>query len=190
MKTLIAITLLFTAALMAEDAAKSKATPEAASCPLHAQHMKPANAQATETRFQAMNARGEAASGMNFSQTATTHHFITNEQGGFIEVTVNDPQDAALTKTVREHLEQIAASFRAKDFSTPQFVHGELPTGTEEMIRLAGRISYIYEELPNGARVAIRTKDKDALAAVHAFLGYQLTEHRTGDGSSNDEHSH
>ena len=189
MKTLIAITILSTAALIAEDA-KPKSEMDAASCPIHEQHMKAAKANASEARFSAMNARGEAQEGMNFSQTETTHHFIADERGGYIQVTVNDPKNKALIKNVREHLQHIAASFSAKDFSIPQFVHGELPTGTNEMMRLADRIRYSYEELPNGARVAIRTKDKDALTAVQAFLGYQVTEHRTGDNSGHNEHSH
>ena len=187
MKSLIVITVLSAAALMAEDA-KPKTEMDASSCPMHEQHMKAANA--SETRFNAMNARGEAAEGMNFSQTETTHHFISTDQGGYIQVTANDPKNTALMKNVRDHLQHIAASFSAKDFSIPQFVHGELPTGTQEMIRLANRISYTYEEVPDGARVAIRTKDKDALAAVHAFLGYQVTEHHTGDSSAHDEHPH
>jgi hypothetical protein len=189
MRSLVAITILSAVALLAEDA-KPKTEMDASSCPMHEQHMKAAKTSASPTRFSAMNARGAAKEGMNFSQTETTHHFIRDEQGGFIQVTVNDPQDAALMKNIREHLQHIAASFSANDFSIPQFVHGELPAGTEEMIRLADRIRYTYQEIPKGARVAIRTTDKDALAAVHAFLGYQVTEHHTGDSSGHDEHSH
>jgi hypothetical protein len=33
------------------------------------------------------------ASGMGFSQTATTHHFLLNNAGGVIEVEVNAPTD-------------------------------------------------------------------------------------------------
>jgi len=29
--------------------------------------------------------------------------------------------------------------------------------------------------------VRIKTRDSDALAAVHAFLRFQITEHQTGD---------
>jgi hypothetical protein len=42
-------------------------------------------------------------------------------------------------------------------------------------------ISYAYEELPLGGRVRITTTDAAALAAVHQFLRFQITEHRTGD---------
>ena len=42
-------------------------------------------------------------------------------------------------------------------------------------------MNYRYQEIPTGARVEIRTTDADALAALHAFLRYQITEHKTGD---------
>jgi hypothetical protein len=192
MKSLIATALLAGAALAAQDA-QQKPTMDASSCPMHEEHMKAAKAKevaAKDQRFAEMNARGEAHAGMNFSQTATTHQFIGDDQGGYIQVTVKDVKDAKLMQTVREHLQHIAASFTAKDFSIPNFVHGEYPAGTDDMIRLADRITYKYEETPNGGRVAIRTRDKDALQAVHSFLGYQVTEHRTADGNEHNQRFH
>ena len=49
------------------------------------------------------------------------------------------------------------------------------------MRRLKARITYTYEETPAGGRVRISTRDKQALAAVHAFLRFQIADHRTGD---------
>jgi len=43
------------------------------------------------------------------------------------------------------------------------------------------QIRYTYVETPNGGRVDIVTTDPQALAAVHAFLTYQIAEHKTGD---------
>jgi hypothetical protein len=46
---------------------------------------------------------------------------------------------------------------------------------------LPSRILYRYEALPHGGAVRIETKDTRSLDAVHAFLRYQIAEHRTGD---------
>jgi hypothetical protein len=49
------------------------------------------------------------------------------------------------------------------------------------MTRLKDRITYQYEDTPLGGRVRIVTRDAAALAAVHAFLHFQIVDHRTGD---------
>jgi len=49
------------------------------------------------------------------------------------------------------------------------------------MIERKGAIRYQYVETANGGRVNIVTSDADALAAVHAFLTFQIAEHKTGD---------
>ena len=49
------------------------------------------------------------------------------------------------------------------------------------MARLKERITYQYEETPLGGRVRIVTRDAAALAAVHAFLHFQIEDHQTED---------
>jgi hypothetical protein len=49
------------------------------------------------------------------------------------------------------------------------------------MKRLRDRIAYAYEDVPGGGRVRITTRHATALAAVHQFLRYQITDHKTGD---------
>jgi putative ABC transport system permease protein len=44
-----------------------------------------------------------------------------------------------------------------------------------------GSVSYRYEDLPHGGAVRIVAADARARAAVHAFLEYQIKEHRTAD---------
>jgi len=178
--------LIATAALFAPQAQPSKAVED---CPLHAQHMeqndKTVQDQNKDQRFQEMNARGNVS--MGFDQEKTTHHFRVADDGGAIEVTVKDPNDAANLAAIRKHLRQIADDFTRGDFRSPLATHGELPAGAAEMQRLKAKITYRYEELPDGARVRIATKDAQGLRAVHQFLGYQVTEHRTGDTA---EHKH
>jgi TusA-related sulfurtransferase len=125
---------------------------------------------------------------MGFNQSKTTHHFRTLEDGGAIEVTVNDASDTADLAAIRDHLAQIAKQFAAGEFSSPMMTHGELPPGAAEMQNLKDKIAYTYEKLPLGARVKITTGDPQALAAVHKFLAYQIKEHRTGDAPPSHQH--
>jgi TusA-related sulfurtransferase len=153
------------------------------SCPMHAEHIK---AKASDDqRFAQMQVRG--AHSMGFDQEKTTHRFSTLEDGGAIEVTVNDPADTADLTAIRDHLAQIAKQFTVGDFSSPMVTHGEMPPGANQMQKLKDNIAYTYEELPAGARVRITTGDRTALKAVHEFLAYQVKEHRTGDAAT---HSH
>jgi hypothetical protein len=166
----------------------AQATPQAQhegmdpkSCPMHAKHMK-AQASASDQRFAEMQARGNRS--MGFDQSKTTHHFRTLDDGGAIEVTVNDPADTTDLAAIRNHLSEIAKQFAAGDFSVPMMTHAEMPPGAAEMKSLKEKIAYTYEELPGGARVKITTGDPAALTAVHDFLSYQINEHRTGDAST------
>src|SRR5205823_7330119 len=139
-------------ALIAQQATPEKhEAMEPASCPMHAGHMKAAE----EQPFADMQTRG--ARSMGFDQSKTTHHFRTLEDGGAIEVTVNDPADSADLAAIRNHLTQIAKQFAAGDFTSPMMTHAEMPPGAAEMQKLKDKIAYTYEELPAGARVKITT---------------------------------
>ena len=127
----------------------------------------------------AVNERGERA--MGFSQTRTAHHFFLKKDGGVIQVEANDANDAESRDRVRAHLAEIARLFNAGDFRTPLAVHDRFPPGAHEMCRLRASISYEFEQTGRGGRVLIRTRDKEALAAVHAFLRFQIEDHQTGD---------
>jgi hypothetical protein len=144
-----------------------------ADCPMHNAH---AHDDSTSS---AMNERGEKE--MGFSQTATTHHFLLNANGGVIQVEANDAADTAARDNIRMHLTHIAKSFSSGDFAIPMFVHDTMPPGVLVMKQMKDRIRYTFEETPGGARVAITTTDPDALAAIQQFLRFQIAEHKTGD---------
>jgi hypothetical protein len=127
----------------------------------------------------ALDERGARA--MGFSQTATVHHFLLEADGGRIQVEVKDSSDASNRDIVRQHLSHIARAFAAGDFDTPALVHARVPPGTDTMRRLKSEITYAYEETGAGAQIRIYTKNAEALAAVHAFLRFQIEDHRTGD---------
>jgi hypothetical protein len=126
-----------------------------------------------------MKKRGAAA--MGFDQDATTHHFGLTATGAFIQVQVHDPADVANRDAIRGHLKQIAAEFASGDFSKPFMTHAENPPGVETMRRLKALIGFTFEQTESGGRVRIWTADAEAVQGVHAFVRYQIAEHRTGD---------
>ena len=123
--------------------------------------------------------RGNLA--MGFDQHAATHHFRIADNGGAIEVTVNDAADRATLDAIRSHLTAIAQAFAEGRFDAPVATHGELPPGVRDLQRLTDAIAYRYEPTPAAGRVRIISSSPDAVAAVHAFLRYQIREHKTVD---------
>ncbi len=126
-----------------------------------------------------MSARGEK--GMGFSQTATTHHFLLLPTGGAIQVEANDPNDKESRDDIRMHLHHIQHAFQSGDFNIPMFVHDTTPPGVPVMKERAKNIHYSIEDTAKGGRVLIQTTDPAALDAIHSFLRFQITEHKTGD---------
>ena len=146
----------------------------------NAQHSKPPGDKGGHDKHKhEVDARGERA--MGFSQTKTTHHFTLHGDGGAIQVEANDAADAESRDRIREHLSQVAKRFAEGDFDKPKEVHAQAPPGVETMRRLRASIKYEYSETERGARVRISTADGEALAAVHAFLRFQIEDHGTGD---------
>ena len=142
-------------------------------CPMHAEHMK------GDAHHAIVDSHGDQA--MGFAHDKTTHHFLMSETGGSIQVTANDAKDEANIDAIRMHLAHITKMFTDGDFSTPMFVHDSLPPGVTTMKLLNEKIHYAYEPIDGGGRVSITTGDAVAQAAVHDFLRFQITEHRTGD---------
>ena len=137
------------------------------------------SAQHQMTPEQMLKHRGALA--MGFDQDRTVHHFVLRAGGGEIVVTAKDANDAALIAQVRAHSQEIAGSFGAGLFDKPLATHGGMPPGAETLAANKSQVTYRYEALPAGARVIIDTRDQDTLDAVHAFLKYQIVEHKTGD---------
>jgi hypothetical protein len=142
-------------------------------CPMHATHSD------SHDHHAMVENHGDQA--MGFPHDKTTHHFLLSETGGSIQVAANDPKDSADIQAIRMHLEHIAVAFAAGDYSTPVFVHDEVPPGVTSMKLLKDQIHFRYESLDAGARVAIASNNPLALAAIHDFLRFQITDHRTGD---------
>jgi hypothetical protein len=119
---------------------------------------------------------------MGFDQEATAHHFLLFPDGGAIDVTVKDSSDARNRDAIRSHLPHIAMMFGEGNFEAPMLVHDSKNVpGTVVMTARKNVIRYQFVQTPNGGRVNIVTTDADALAAVHAFLKFQIADHKTGD---------
>jgi len=118
---------------------------------------------------------------MGFDQDKTVHHFLLRPSGGEIVVRAKEAADADSIARIRSHFRDIAASFAGGAFDKPVATHGELPPGAALMATNASRIRYRYAERQDGAGVVMETADAETLRAIHDFLRYQITEHKTGD---------
>jgi len=123
--------------------------------------------------------RGEAV--MGFDQSTTTHHFRLTSQGGDIEVTANDAKDSASIAQIRTHLQHIATSFAAGNFTAPMLIHAREPPGVKAMKRGGDRIAYSFEEIERGGIVKMVTASPALRDAVREFLRFQIEDHKTGD---------
>lgn len=178
MRNGIVVLAAFVAAFFVSAPSYSQAQPDAQKEKPKPDATKPAPGHDAHS---AMNARGESAKGMGFSQNSTVHHFLLKPDGGVIQVEVKNSSDAANRDIIRAHLTHVAHEFSQGNFALPMFVHDSIPPGTAAMKRLRKKIVYAYEETSNGARVVIKTADPAALDAIHDFLRYQIREHETGD---------
>ena len=159
-----------------------------ASCPMHAQHMAarqtPARADGSAEHGRHVDSRHDT---FGMSHTKSTHSFRLFADGGAIELRARDKADEATVAAIRKHLQEIDEEFDQGDFSTPAFVHGYTPDGVAQLERLRKDITYRYQRVDDGGRIRITTKSADALAAVHAFLRFQVIEHRTANSGNVEE---
>jgi hypothetical protein len=140
-------------------------------------HARPSGA---DTSFAAMQERGRMAMGVD--QYTSSHRFDALPDGGRITL-LRDVDDTLGVRQIRAHLRLIQHAFQAGDFSTPEFVHMRAMPGTAVMAEKRALITYAYSDLPRGGEVRMLTSDSAALAAIHAFVGAQRSEHHAGGSS-------
>ncbi|MGB9122007.1 MAG: hypothetical protein WCE73_15400 [Candidatus Angelobacter sp.] len=137
------------------------------------------SAQPDHSKHEEMNKRGDQ--GMGFAQDKITHHFLLRKDGGAIQVTANSADDKTSKEEIQMHLHHITQAFKSGDFNIPMFVHDQTPPGVGTMTKLKDQIHYKYEAAANGGRVVISSANAEAVTAIHEFLKFQITEHKTGD---------
>ena len=142
----------------------------------------PAAAQTVEEKRGAgVPERGDHV--MGFDHEKTVHHFRLTRGGGVIEAEAKDPDDVESRDLVRTHFTHIAAKFAEGDFEAPMLIHEKRPPGVPVMKRRKAEIRYAFEPTGRGGRIVITTKSPEALSAIHAFLRFQIEDHRTGDST-------
>jgi hypothetical protein len=128
-----------------------------------------------------VNQRGDRV--MGFSHEKTTHHFLLYSDGGAIRVEANDAADSESRDQIRMHLTHIAQMFASGNFKAPTLIHDQVPPGVPVLERLKAEVEYKFEKIDRGGAVQIRTKNPEALKAIHDFLRFQISDHKTGDST-------
>jgi hypothetical protein len=118
---------------------------------------------------------------MGFFHDLTTHHFRLLTDGGEIIVVANDPNDKASIEQIRIHLSHIAGMFSTGNFNAPMLIHDTNPPGVATMMRLKSQIRYTVSDTAQGAKIRILTSSPETTDAAHAFLLFQIVDHKTGD---------
>jgi hypothetical protein len=135
--------------------------------------------QSPDHQHDEMTRRGDAV--MGFSHRTTTHHFRLRSTGGEIEATAKDPNDEESVSQIRGHFLHLARMFGEGTFTAPILIHAQNPPGAAVMAARKHAIAYVVESIAAGARIRITTSDETAIEAIHSFLRFQITDHRTGD---------
>jgi hypothetical protein len=135
-----------------------------------------ATAAHSDSAFNALQRRGARVMGVD--QYTSSHRFEPLPDGGRIELQ-RDVDDSVGVRTIREHLQRVAAQFVDGDFSASATVHARDVPGTAVMRARRSSISYEFHPLPRGGELRITTRDPEAIRAVHEFLAFQRGDHRT-----------
>jgi hypothetical protein len=157
------------ACLSGTPSAHAAETHDHASCP-----HRPADAHGA-----GVDHRHDETTGM--ASETSVHHFALTLRGGVIRLEAASAGDETARDQARGHLEHVAESFAAGDFSMPMFIHGRVPPGASAMARLRDAIRYRYEPTDRGGQITIDTSNREARRAIHDFLRFQIRDHRTED---------
>jgi hypothetical protein len=141
--------------------------------PAHHRNSPPTN---SDSAFAALQKRGAGVMGVD--QYTSAHQFTTLRDGGRIALE-RDSRDTAGVRAIRDHLRGIAQAFAAGDFSASATVHAQSVPGSAVMRSRRRLIRYRFRDLPGGGEIRITTRDPEALRAIHEFLAFQRTDHRT-----------
>ncbi len=122
-----------------------------------------------------MQSRGAHVMGVD--QYTSAHVFEDLPDGGRVVLERDDAVDTVAIATIRAHLRDIEAAFRAGDFTKPFEVHAQTVPGTGVMAARRSAITYDEIDRPRGGEVRIKSVDPGAVAAIHEFLAFQRQQH-------------
>jgi hypothetical protein len=115
---------------------------------------------------------------MGVDQYTSAHRFQSLPDGGRITLE-RDGVDSIGAVRIRVHMGEIAKAFAWGNFALPGFVHDRTVPGTTTMAARRSHISYTTESLPRGGSLRIRSNDPVSIAAIHEFLAFQRSDHRS-----------
>ncbi len=130
-----------------------------------------------DSAFTAVQQRGERVMGVD--QDAAKHVFEDLPDGGRVVLDWPTVTDTAEIRKIRGHMREIAADFTAGNFSKPFAVHAQTVPGTRTMTAKRAVIRYEAVDRAQGAEVRMRTTDSSAIQAIHDFLAFQRSDHRS-----------
>ena len=128
-----------------------------------------------ETRQDAVAERGREV--MPFDLEATTHRFVTGDEGLVQTVVADDPGDETQVDLVRSHLRAEASRFERGDFDDPARIHGEEMPGLDRLRTHGGRITVTYRSIDGGGEIRYQTSDPELVDALHAWADAQTSDH-------------
>ena len=137
---------------------------------------RPPDEGASDSAFARVQSRGATVMGVD--QYTSQHVFESLADGGRVVLDRDDASDTAAIATIRAHMRDIEQAFERGDFTLPGAVHAREVPGTRVMAAKRSAITYRAIERPRGGEVRITTGDSSALAAIHAFLAFQRSDHR------------
>ncbi len=123
-----------------------------------------------------MQSRGAQVMGVD--QYTSAHVFEDLPDGGRVVLDRVDASDTAAITTIRAHMRDIEAAFRAGDFTKPFAVHAQTVPGTAVMTARRAAIDYAAVDRLQGGEVRITSRDPVAITAIHEFLAFQRQAHR------------
>ena len=133
--------------------------------------------QRGDSAFRELQERGKRVMGVD--QYTSSHVFESLPDGGRIELQ-RDVDDSLGIRVIRAHMQDVTARFMAGDFSLSAEVHGtHVIPGTQMMRSSRAVIRYVYRALPKGGEVRLTSSDGAAVKAIHEFLAFQRSDHRT-----------
>jgi hypothetical protein len=114
---------------------------------------------------------------MPFDLDKTTHIFRMTDSGGIQSVLAKDTQDQDQIALIRQHLRHEAEAFQHGNYSDPTTLHGKTMPGVSELESHHGSITVAYSELPLGAALTFKSRDRHLVTEIHRWFGAQLSEH-------------
>jgi hypothetical protein len=146
----------------------------------HAQHAGHDSTKARkDSAFHAMQARGRIVMGVD--QYTSVHVFEDLSDGGRVELQ-RAVDDSAGVNQIRRHFQEIAESIRRGDFRAPGLVHATTVPGVDVIMARREALRVVLRDLPRGGEMRLISGDPEVIKAIHEFLAFQRTDHRTEAG--------